>query len=91
MSSKEVVKHLNIVLAETYALYLKTQNCHWNVTGPNFHSLHSMFEEQYKELETFIPPEFIPTWLGGMDYFEFSARSYYGARYIMKKPRVAEE
>ncbi|MEM6339133.1 MAG: DNA starvation/stationary phase protection protein [Pseudomonadota bacterium] len=50
MSSKEVVKHLNIVLAETYALYLKTQNCHWNVTGPNFHSLHGMFEEQYKEL-----------------------------------------
>ncbi len=50
MSSKEVVKHLNIVLAETYALYLKTQNCHWNVTGSNFYSLHSMFEEQYKEL-----------------------------------------
>ena len=50
MSSKEVVKYLNIVLAETYALYLKTQNCHWNVTGSNFYSLHSMFEEQYKEL-----------------------------------------
>ena len=50
MSSKEVINHLNIVLLETYALYLKTQNYHWNVTGPNFHSLHNMFEEQYKEL-----------------------------------------
>lgn len=50
MSSKEVVNHLNIVLVETYTLYLKTQNYHWNVTGSNFYSLHSMFEEQYKEL-----------------------------------------
>ena len=50
MSSKEVINHLNIVLLETYALYLKTQNYHWNVTGPNFYSLHNMFEEQYKEL-----------------------------------------
>jgi starvation-inducible DNA-binding protein len=50
MSSKEVINHLNVVLLETYALYLKTQNYHWNVTGPNFYSLHNMFEEQYKEL-----------------------------------------
>lgn len=50
MSSKEVITHLNMVLSETYALYLKTQNYHWNVTGPNFYSLHNMFEEQYKEL-----------------------------------------
>ena len=50
MAAKEVINHLNIVLLETYALYLKTQNYHWNVTGPNFYSLHKMFEEQYKEL-----------------------------------------
>jgi len=38
------------VLANTYALYLKTQNFHWNVHGPEFYSLHILFEKQYEEL-----------------------------------------
>jgi len=38
------------LLASSYALYLKTQNFHWNVTGPAFHSYHLMFQEQYEEL-----------------------------------------
>lgn len=38
------------LLSNSYALYIKTQNYHWNVTGSNFHSLHLLFEEQYKEL-----------------------------------------
>lgn len=38
------------VLADTYTLMLKTQNYHWNVTGYRFQPLHSMFEEQYKDL-----------------------------------------
>lgn len=46
----EVAKALPIVLADTYVLYLKTQNYHWNVTGPTFHSLHEMFEAQYAAL-----------------------------------------
>ncbi len=37
------------VLADTYALYLKTHGYHWNVTGPTFQALHSMFEAQYQE------------------------------------------
>ncbi len=37
-------------LADTYTLYLKTHNFHWNVTGPHFKSLHLLFEEQYAEL-----------------------------------------
>lgn len=45
-----VAKSLSIVLANSYALYLKTQNYHWNVTGPNFSSLHGLFEEQYNDL-----------------------------------------
>lgn len=51
MSQKNEIlsQALNKVLAETYALYLKTQNYHWNITGPNFHSLHVLFEEHYKE------------------------------------------
>jgi starvation-inducible DNA-binding protein len=38
------------VLADTYTLYLKTHNYHWNVTGPMFQTLHLMFETQYNEL-----------------------------------------
>lgn len=50
-NSKAVVaEKLGVVLASTYALQLKTQNFHWNVTGPNFGSLHLLFEKQYNEL-----------------------------------------
>ena len=41
---------LSKLLADTYTLYLKTHNFHWNVTGPQFNSLHLMFEGQYTEL-----------------------------------------
>jgi starvation-inducible DNA-binding protein len=41
---------LSLLLADTYTLYLKTHNYHWNVTGPNFASLHLLFEQQYSEL-----------------------------------------
>ncbi len=44
------ITQLPAVLANTYALYLKTQNYHWNVTGVHFASLHHFFEEQYEEL-----------------------------------------
>lgn len=41
---------LSRLLADTYTLYLKTHNFHWNVTGPMFQTLHLMFETQYNEL-----------------------------------------
>ena len=41
---------LSRLLADTYSLYLKTHNFHWNVTGPMFQTLHAMFETQYDEL-----------------------------------------
>ena len=47
---KVVSEGLSRVLADTYTLYLKTQNFHWNVTGPHFGPLHTLFEEQYNEL-----------------------------------------
>mgnify|MGYP001555284021 CR=1 FL=1 len=47
---KVISSGLEQLLADTYTLYLKTQNYHWNVTGPMFRSLHLMFEEQYIEL-----------------------------------------
>lgn len=46
----EIVKKLSVILADTYALYLKTQNYHWHVKGPQFKSLHELFEHQYQEL-----------------------------------------
>lgn len=46
----QMTEGLAKLLADTYTLYLKTQNFHWNVTGPLFHSLHKMFEEEYVEL-----------------------------------------
>ncbi len=41
---------LSHMLADSYTLYLKTHNFHWNVTGPMFQTLHLMFETQYNEL-----------------------------------------
>ena len=49
---KSVAEALNATLADTYALYMKTHAYHWNVTGPQFHTLHVMFEEQYREMWT---------------------------------------
>jgi starvation-inducible DNA-binding protein len=47
---EEIANGLSRVLADTYTLYLKTHNFHWNVTGPMFQALHLMFETQYNEL-----------------------------------------
>jgi starvation-inducible DNA-binding protein len=47
---RAIADGLSRLLADTYTLYLKTHNFHWNVTGPQFNSLHLMFEGQYTEL-----------------------------------------
>lgn len=47
---QEIASGLSRVLADTYTLYLKTHNFHWNVTGPMFQTLHLMFEQHYNEL-----------------------------------------
>ena len=47
---KRIAEGIAHLLADTYTLYLKTHNFHWNVTGPMFNTLHLMFEEQYTEL-----------------------------------------
>src|SRR6202011_2505423 len=47
---KKIAEGLSRLLADTYTLYLKTHNFHWNVTGPMFNTLHLMFETQYTEL-----------------------------------------
>ena len=47
---KKIAEGLSRLLADTYTLYLKTHNYHWNVEGPMFNTLHLMFEQQYTEL-----------------------------------------
>ncbi len=47
---KAIADGLSVLLADSYTLYLKTHNYHWNVTGPMFQTLHTLFETQYTEL-----------------------------------------
>jgi starvation-inducible DNA-binding protein len=49
-SRAEIAAGLSRLLADSYTLYLKTHNFHWNVKGPMFNTLHLMFETQYTEL-----------------------------------------
>lgn len=46
---RKVANGLSVFLADSYTLYLMTHNFHWNVTGPQFNSLHNMFMTQYTE------------------------------------------
>ncbi len=50
MDREPVVEALKHLLADSYTLYLKTHNFHWNVTGPMFTTLHTLFETEYTEL-----------------------------------------
>lgn len=49
-SKKALVEALNGVLADTFALYVKTKNFHWHVAGPRFRDLHLMFDEQAQQM-----------------------------------------
>lgn len=51
---KQIAAGLSRLLADSYTLYLKTHNYHWNVTGPQFNTLHLMFETHYTELATAV-------------------------------------
>ena len=53
-SRAAIAEGLSRLLADSYTLYLKTHNYHWNVTGPLFNTLHQMFEAQYVELATAV-------------------------------------
>lgn len=54
MSNLNIIQTLESALAGSYALAVKTQNYHWNVTGQNFKGLHQLFEDQYNELIAII-------------------------------------
>ena len=73
-----IAEGLSRLLADSYTLYLKTHNYHWNVVGPMFNSLHLMFEEQYTELALAVDDigERIPRW-----FLPISGRLEPGGRY----------
>ena len=50
VARKDIAAGLARLLADSYSLYLKTHNYHWNVTGPQFTTLHALFETHYTEL-----------------------------------------
>jgi starvation-inducible DNA-binding protein len=51
---QQIAAGLSKLLADSYSLYLKTHNYHWNVEGPLFNTLHLMFEQHYTELATAV-------------------------------------
>lgn len=50
----EISKVLSHILADEFVLYTKTRNAHWNLEGPDFHSMHVLFESQYNELAEIV-------------------------------------
>ncbi len=50
MAAQKTANHLEVVLANTFVLYTKTLNFHWNVTSKNFMELHTLFQGQYEAL-----------------------------------------
>jgi starvation-inducible DNA-binding protein len=49
-----VAAELSKLLADEFLVYTKTRNAHWNVEGPDFHSMHIFFESQYEDLEEVV-------------------------------------
>ena len=71
-----VARHLSKLLADTYSLYLKTHSFHWNITGPQFNSLHAMFEVQYNAL--WLAADEVAERIRSLDVFAPGSYSQFG-------------
>ncbi|HEX2549896.1 MAG TPA: Dps family protein [Gammaproteobacteria bacterium] len=83
--SAKIADELTHFLADSYLLYLKTQNFHWNVTGPNFYSLHKLFEEQYQELALAVDE--IAERIRALGYFTRASFSDFSALSSLKEEK----
>ena len=84
-----IAEQLSKLLADTYSLYLKTHSFHWNVTGPQFNSLHAMFETQYNEL--WLAADEIAERIRTLDVFAPGSYSQFGKLTSIKdEPGVPE-
>ena len=85
----KIVEMLHKFLASTFALYLKTLNFHWNVTGPQFHDFHLLFQSQYEELALAIDE--MAERIRGLGYFpEGSLKAFAGLSIIEDEPGKLE-
>ena len=80
---EKVAKHLSKMLADTYSLYLKTHSFHWNVTGPQFNTLHLMFETQYNEL--WLAADEVAERIRTLDVFSPGSYSQFGKLTAIKE------
>ena len=84
-----VARHLSKLLADTYSLYLKTHSFHWNITGPQFNSLHTMFETQYNEL--WLAADEVAERIRTLDVFAPGSYSQFGKlSSVREEPGVPE-
>src|SRR5690606_16096798 len=81
-----VAEGLSRLLADNYTLYLTTHNFHWNVTGPMFTSLHTMFEGQYTELWT--AADLIAERIRALGHFAPGSYQQYGSLTSLNDPPV---
>lgn len=80
---RDIAHGLSKVLADTYTLYLKTHNYHWNVKGRMFRTLHLMFEEQYNELALAV--DLIAERIRALDYLAPGSYSEFAALSSVKE------
>lgn len=84
---QEISDGLGRLLADTYTLYLKTQNCHWNVRGSEFYFLHILFEAQYKEMAEAVDE--IAERIGALGFFvEASLHAFKSKTKIKEEDKV---
>jgi len=82
-SRKQIADGLSRLLADTYTLYLKTHNFHWNVTGSMFNTLHLMFENQYTELAAAV--DLIAERIRALDFPAPGSYSQYAKLSVIKE------
>ncbi len=82
---KRTADGLSHLLADSYTLYLKTHNFHWNVTGPMFQTLHLMFETQYNELALAV--DLIAERIRSLGHFAPATYSEYGKLSSIKETK----
>lgn len=81
--TKKVCEVLHTLLASSYMLYLKTQNFHWNVTGPHFAPLHALFQTQYEDLAEAIDE--MAERIRSLGFFPEGSFSVFGKLSILKE------
>lgn len=81
----KVTKFLTVLLADEFVLYMKTRNAHWNVEGPDFHTMHVYFEQQYNELAVIVDE--VAERLRKLDHYAVASLSeYLKLTHLSEKP-----